>query len=203
VNGSGETESLHAHFYVLITLCGKHCEKSIEAMLDSGTQGCFMHPQFVKENGVVMHALKRPISLGNIDGSPNRSGSITHYTVLGVIIDGHLTKAFFHIANISREDAVTVFLRPLSPCDLVCAESKLATRATPFCPSLLHHKRHGANWAPNIRCSNHIGCCVARTFCLPQSVFSRSLRSVFHMLVTSMVLSLFSSGLQSNGLGLP
>jgi hypothetical protein len=106
VNGSGELDLLHAHFYVPVTLRGKHCEKSIEAMLNSGAQGCFMHPQFVKEHGVVTHALKRPIGLGNIDGLPNCSGSITHYAVLGVIIDGHLTKAFFHIANIGREDAI-------------------------------------------------------------------------------------------------
>jgi hypothetical protein len=106
VNGSGESELLHAHFYVPVTLCGKHREKSIEAMLNSGAQDCFMHPQFVEEHGVVMHALKRPIGLGNIDGSPNRSGSITHYAFLGVIIDGHLTKVFFHIANIGREDAI-------------------------------------------------------------------------------------------------
>jgi hypothetical protein len=65
-----------------------------------------MHPQFIEEHRVVTHALKRPIGLGNIDGLPNRSGSITHYAVLGVIIDGHLTKVFFHIANIGREDAI-------------------------------------------------------------------------------------------------
>jgi hypothetical protein len=32
--------------------------------------------------------------------------------------------------------------------------------ATPFCPSPLRHKHHGAKWVPNIHCSNHIGCCV-------------------------------------------
>jgi hypothetical protein len=93
--------------------------------------------------------------------------------------------------RLASQDAgpvVTVFLRPLSPCDLVRAESKLAARATPFCPSPLRHKRHSANWAPNICCSNHIGCCVARTFHLPSFVFSRSLHSVFHTLVASMVL---------------
>jgi hypothetical protein len=84
--------------------------------------------------------------------------------------------------------SVTVFLRPLSPCDLVQAESQLAACATPFRPSPLRHKRHGAKWAPNIRCSDHLGCCVARTFHLPSFVFSRSLRSVFHTLVASMVL---------------
>jgi hypothetical protein len=74
---------------------------------------------------------------------------------------------------------VTVFLRPLSPCDLVQAEFQLAACATSFRPSPLRHKRHGAKWAPNIRCSDHPGCCVARTFHLPSFVFSRSLRSVF------------------------
>jgi hypothetical protein len=42
--------------------------------------------------------------------------------------------------------SVTVFLRPLSPCDLVCTESKLATCAMPFHPSLLRHKCHGTKW---------------------------------------------------------
>jgi hypothetical protein len=40
-------------------------------------------------------------------------------------------------AKASALACVTVFLSPLSPCDLVCAESKLAACATPFCPSLL------------------------------------------------------------------
>jgi hypothetical protein len=43
-------------------LRSKHREKSIEAMLDSGAQGCFMHPQFVEEHGVVTHALRKPMS---------------------------------------------------------------------------------------------------------------------------------------------
>jgi hypothetical protein len=83
---------------------------------------------------------------------------------------------------------VTVFLRPLSPCDLVCAESQMVSHTTPFCPSPLHHKHHSANWAPVICCSNHIGHCVVQPFHLPCSVVSTSLRSVFHMLVASMVL---------------
>jgi hypothetical protein len=91
-------------------------------------------------------------------------------------------------AGAIKQVSVTVFLRPLSPCDLVQAESQLAARATPFCPSLLCHKCHSAKWAPNICCSNHIGYCVAQTFCLPSFVFPRSLRSMFHMLVASMVL---------------
>jgi hypothetical protein len=92
-----------------------------------------------------------------------------------------------HPSDLCVKRSVTVFLRPLSPCDLVRAESQPAALAVPFRPSPLRHKRHGANWAPNIRCSNHTGCCVAWTFHLLCSVFSRSLLSVFHMLVASMV----------------
>jgi hypothetical protein len=97
---------IHDHFYVPITLQGAHRSKSIEAMLDSRAQGCFMHPRFVKENNVTTTALKKPISLGNINGSPNRSGSITHYAILKVLVNGHLTQSLFHIANIGSKDAI-------------------------------------------------------------------------------------------------
>jgi hypothetical protein len=75
-------------------------------MLDSGAQGCFMHLHFVKENNVTTIALKKLIGLGNIDGSPNHSGSITHYAILKVLVDGHLTRSLFHIADIGSEDAI-------------------------------------------------------------------------------------------------
>jgi hypothetical protein len=65
-----------------------------------------MHPCFVKENNVTTIALKKLIGLGNIDGSPSHSGSITHYAVLKVLVDGHLTQSLFHIANISSKDAI-------------------------------------------------------------------------------------------------
>jgi hypothetical protein len=65
-----------------------------------------MHPCFVKENNITTIALKKPIGLGNIDGSPNCSGSIMHYAVLQVLVDGHLTQSLFHIANIGSEDAI-------------------------------------------------------------------------------------------------
>jgi hypothetical protein len=98
--------NIHNHFYVPITLQGANRSKSIEAMLDSGAQGCFMHPHFIKENNITTIALKKPIGLGNIDGSPNRSGSITHYAVLKVLVNGHLTRSLFHIADIGSEDAI-------------------------------------------------------------------------------------------------
>jgi hypothetical protein len=67
-----------------------------------------------------------------------------------------------HQRATTRMVTVTVFLRPLSPCDLVQAESQLAACATPFCPSPLRHKHHGAKWVPNIRCSDHLGCVTAQ-----------------------------------------
>jgi hypothetical protein len=109
-----------------------------------------------------------------------------------VLVNVVVKRGFFEYFGLELLDIVglrvTVFLRPLSPCDLVQAESQLAARATPFRPSPLRHKRHSAKWAPNICCSDHLGCCVARTLHLPSFVFSRSLRSVFHTLAASMVL---------------
>jgi hypothetical protein len=97
---------IHNHFYVPIMLQGAHHSKSIEAMLESRVQGCFMHPHFGKENNVTTIALRKSISLGNINGSPNRSGSITHYAILKILVNGHLTQSLFHIADIGSEDAI-------------------------------------------------------------------------------------------------
>jgi hypothetical protein len=102
----GKTTDIHNHFYIPITLQGTNCSKSIEAMLDSRAQGCFMHLHFVKENNITTIALKKPIGLGNIDSSPKHSGSITHYVVLKVLVDGHLTQSLFHIANIGSKAAI-------------------------------------------------------------------------------------------------
>jgi hypothetical protein len=97
---------IYNHFYALVTLQGANCSKSIEAMLDSGAQGCFMHPCFVKENKITTIVLMKPIGLGNINDSPNHSGSITHYVVLKVLVNGHLTQSLFHNANIGHKDAI-------------------------------------------------------------------------------------------------
>jgi hypothetical protein len=97
---------IHNHFYIPITLQGKNHSKSIEAMLDSGAQGCFMYLHFVKENNITTIALKKPIGLGNINSSPNCSGSIMHYAVLQVLVDGNHAWSLFHIADIGSKDAI-------------------------------------------------------------------------------------------------
>jgi hypothetical protein len=134
----GNTTDIHNHFYVPITLQGAHRSKSIEAMLDSGVQGCFMHPRFVKENNITTIALKKPIGLGNIDGSPNRSGSITHYAILKVLVNGHLTWSLFHIANIGSEDAILGidWLRRHNP----SVDWSTDSISFPLCPSCLAQK---------------------------------------------------------------
>jgi hypothetical protein len=135
---SGNTTDIHNHFYVPITLQGTHRSKSIEAMLDSGAQGCFMHLHFVKENNVTTIALKKPIGLGNIDGSPNQSGSITHYAILKVLVDGHLTQSLFHIADIGSEDAILGidWLRRHNP----SVDWSTDSISFPLCPSCLAQK---------------------------------------------------------------
>jgi hypothetical protein len=97
-----------------------------------------MHPRFVKENNITTIVLKKLIGLGNIDGSPNHSGSITHYAILKVLVDGHLTWSLFHIADIGSEDAILGidWLRRHSP----SIDWSMDSISFPSCPLCLAQK---------------------------------------------------------------
>ena len=47
------------------------------ALLDSGATGLFMNADFVKRNRLTTKLLSRPIPVYNVDGSPNKAGSIS------------------------------------------------------------------------------------------------------------------------------
>jgi hypothetical protein len=99
---------------------------------------------------------------------------------------------------------VTVFLRPLSPCDLVQAESQLAACATPFRPSPLRHKHHGAK---NGRLTYAVPI-ILDVVWRGHSIFYLSssqdhCAACFTRLLHQWFFSAVSSGLQSNGLGSP
>ncbi|KAF7980803.1 hypothetical protein HWV62_36406 [Athelia sp. TMB] len=49
---------------------------------------------------------KKPVRLLNIDGTNNEGGSITHYSVLDMEINGQTMEDFFTVANIGGEDII-------------------------------------------------------------------------------------------------
>jgi Retroviral aspartyl protease len=59
-------------------------KKSIETttLLDTGAGGEFIDQNFVQNQKIKMKELKYPIEVFNVDGTPNKQGTITKYTWL-------------------------------------------------------------------------------------------------------------------------
>jgi hypothetical protein len=79
---------------------------STVAMINSGTQGSFLHPDFALKHRMTLQPLNQPSGIGNIDGMSNCTGAITHFVVLNVIIDGHVTPTTFLVTGIGRIDVI-------------------------------------------------------------------------------------------------
>ena len=57
-------------------------EETVEGLLDSGASGKFIDSDFVKKIHAKRENLKKPIKVYNVDGTPNKQGTITQYVEL-------------------------------------------------------------------------------------------------------------------------
>ena len=58
------------------------------ALIDSGAGGKFINRKYVEQLGLPIQTLKRPMMARNVDGTLNKTGTITSYVDLMVKIDG-------------------------------------------------------------------------------------------------------------------
>ena len=67
--------------------------KSVEtlALIDSGAGGKFINRKYVEQLRLPVQTLEKPIMARNIDGTLNKTGTITSYMDLMVKIDGRIT----------------------------------------------------------------------------------------------------------------
>src|SRR6266571_4801113 len=66
-----------------VTLVGKRSGREISAcaLLDSGAEGIIVDDGFVRANGLTLRTLVWPLPVRNVDGSPNKMGSVKHTTI--------------------------------------------------------------------------------------------------------------------------
>jgi hypothetical protein len=57
-------------------------------LLDTGAGGKFIDQNFVRDQKIETKELKYPIEVFNVDGTPNKQGTITKYTWLDLTING-------------------------------------------------------------------------------------------------------------------
>ena len=65
-------------------------QKTIEmkALLDTGAGGKFINQNFVRNQKIKTKNLEHPVEVFNVDGTPNKQGTITKYTQLDLTING-------------------------------------------------------------------------------------------------------------------
>src|SRR5690606_22474001 len=103
------TRELHpgsSHFRVPIELRGRNRAMDKAAMIDSGATALFLDKPIVLANRITTFPLCSPISLLNIDGSPNHGGSITHFARLHLKVDAFKEWTDFLVANLGGEDVI-------------------------------------------------------------------------------------------------
>ena len=77
--------------------------KSARALLDSGATGMFIGREYVKENNFDTQKLSRPIPLRNVEGTPNKTGSVTEVVRLILKYKNHSEKAYFAVASLGSQ----------------------------------------------------------------------------------------------------
>ena len=75
-------------------------------MIDSGATSTFIHQRFIERNGIITHALFKPIELRNVDGSPNKAGSLTEWCQLEIRAGDYCEKVNFLVTNLGSEDII-------------------------------------------------------------------------------------------------
>lgn len=64
------------HLKVEIVTMDTQEVKLVNALVDCGATGLFMNRDYVEQNKITMRTLSCPIPVYNVDGTPNKAGSI-------------------------------------------------------------------------------------------------------------------------------
>ena len=96
-----------------MTLVGKTLgrEISAKALLNSGAEGIIIDHKFARRHNLTLWTLVHPIPVGNVDGTPNRQGTVKHTTIQWLRIKS-LTNAF-------HEETAELYITSLRDHDII------------------------------------------------------------------------------------
>ena len=101
------------HFRIGVHLAG---EKT-RAMLDSGATGLFINRQYAAQRKLPTFPLNDQLPLYNIDGTPNKAGTITHFCRARLVTGDHDQEWDFLVTDLGPEDLILglPWLRAVNP----------------------------------------------------------------------------------------
>jgi hypothetical protein len=104
-------------FDVRVKLLQYSREIQTEALIDSGAYSCFIHHDFVQQEGLFQQPLGRHISVYNADGTENKKGIISQYVKATLRIGNHTNIKLFLVTNIGKQSIIVgmSFLKKHNP----------------------------------------------------------------------------------------
>ena len=101
----------NAMFLPTTIISKKNKERTIKtkALLNTGAGGKFIDQNFVLANGIRTHALEKPITVYNIDGTKNKTGTITHYVDLNLQIGDKIMDTQLMVTGLGKQKIILGF----------------------------------------------------------------------------------------------
>lgn len=75
-------------------------------LLDSGATENFLNLQYARNQGLPIHRLLKPRNLFNIDGTPNKQGTLKYYTNLSVQMGSRRVKMRFFLSDLGENKVI-------------------------------------------------------------------------------------------------
>ena len=78
-------------------------------LLDSGAGGNFIHPKLALSSKLSCQILPKPIQAFNVDGTPNKEGTITHIVTTNILVNSQMMTLELIVARIGRSTLILGF----------------------------------------------------------------------------------------------
>jgi hypothetical protein len=75
-------------------------------LLDTGAGGKFINQNFIQNQKIETKELKYPIQVVNVDGTPNKRGTITKYTQLDLTINGQTQTHNLMVTGLGKQKII-------------------------------------------------------------------------------------------------
>lgn len=95
--------------HIPISLRSKESVGKLQALVNSGAQGKFIHQDTVTRLNLVPTPLEQTIQAYNVDGTPNRLGRILHYVETQLNVAGRTIPTKLLVTNLGKHDVILGF----------------------------------------------------------------------------------------------
>ncbi|KNZ77056.1 hypothetical protein J132_07450 [Termitomyces sp. J132] len=107
VASSLSTNSLHLDMEIETMDTQQACR--VTALLDSRVTELFLDLEFVKCHGLIMQPLSKHILVFNLNGMPNKAGTISSMVNFILCYQNHMEHVVFAITSLGKQDIILGF----------------------------------------------------------------------------------------------